>query len=155
MTIGLKEGDPVPEFVLESTDGPVSPGRFAGRMLVLYFYPKDDTPGCTTEAKDFSALAAEFAKAGASVVGISRDTVAKHQKFAAKHELGIILASDTDGSTCDAFGVWKEKNLYGRTYMGIERTTLLISPLKSVMRIWSPVRVKGHAEQVLEAVKAA
>ena len=154
MAIGLKEGARAPNFSMESTQGPVKLGDFKDRYLVLYFYPKDDTPGCTTEAKDFSDLAKEFEKAGATIVGVSRDTMAKHEKFAAKHELAVTLASDEDGTICEAYGVWVEKKNYGRTYMGIERSTFLIGPDKKVMRIWPKVRVKGHAEEVLTAVRS-
>ncbi|MEZ5955144.1 MAG: peroxiredoxin [Hyphomonas sp.] len=151
----IKEGAKAPDFKMESTDGPIRLSSFKDKFLVLYFYPKDDTPGCTTEAIDFTALGKEFAKAGAVVVGVSKDTLAKHEKFAAKHELGVILASDEDGAACDAYGVWVEKQNYGRTYMGIQRATFLIGPDKKVIRIWPKVRVKGHAEDVLEAVRSA
>ena len=155
MAIGPKEGKPAPDFSMDSTQGPIKLGDFKGRTLVLYFYPKDDTPGCTTEAKDFSAMAKQFAKAGAAVVGVSRDPLARHEKFAAKHDLDLVLASDEDGTVCEAYGVWVEKKNYGRTYMGIQRATFLIGPDKKVIRIWPKVRVKGHAEEVLEAVKSA
>jgi peroxiredoxin Q/BCP len=155
MAIGLKEGGRAPNFSMDSTQGPIKLGDFKGQPLVLYFYPKDDTPGCTTEAKDFSDLAKDFAKAGAAVVGVSRDTMARHDKFAAKHDLGITLGSDEDGTVCEAYGVWVEKKNYGRTYMGIERSTFLIGPDGKVIRIWRKVRVKEHAEEVLTAVKSA
>lgn len=155
MAIGLKEGGRAPNFSMDSTQGPIKLGDFKGQTLVLYFYPKDDTPGCTTEAKDFSDLAKDFAKAGAAVVGVSRDTMARHDKFAAKHDLGITLGSDEDGTVCEAYGVWVEKKNYGRTYMGIERSTFLIGPDGKVIRIWRKVRVKEHAEEVLTAVKSA
>lgn len=155
MAIGLKEGGRAPNFSMDSTQGPIKLGDFKGQTLVLYFYPKDDTPGCTTEAKDFSDLAKDFAKAGAPVVGVSRDTMARHEKFAAKHDLGITLGSDEDGTVCEAYGVWVEKKNYGRTYMGIERSTFLIGPDGKVIRIWRKVRVKEHAEEVLTAVKSA
>jgi thioredoxin-dependent peroxiredoxin len=155
MAIGLKEGGRAPNFSMDSTQGPIKLGDFKGQTLVLYFYPKDDTPGCTTEAKDFSDLAKDFAKAGAAVVGVSRDTMARHEKFAAKHDLGITLGSDEDGTVCEAYGVWVEKKNYGRTYMGIERSTFLIGPDGKVIRIWRKVRVKEHAEEVLTAVKSA
>ncbi|HPF22237.1 MAG TPA: peroxiredoxin [Hyphomonas sp.] len=154
MAIRPKEGSRAPDFSMDSTQGPIKLGDFKGRMLVLYFYPKDDTPGCTTEAKDFTSLAGEFAKAGAAVVGVSRDSMARHEKFAGKHDLDLILASDEDGTVCEAFGVWVEKQNYGRTYMGIERSTFLIGPDKRVIRIWPKVRVKGHAEEVLSAVRS-
>jgi len=155
MAIGLKEGDRAPNFSMNSTQGPIKLGDFKGQTLILYFYPKDDTPGCTTEAKDFSDLAEAFAKAGAAVVGVSRDTLARHEKFAAKHDLGITLGSDEDGTVCEAYEVWVEKKNYGRTYMGIERSTFLIGPDGKVIRIWRKVRVKEHAEEVLTAVKPA
>lgn len=155
MAIGLKEGGRAPNFSMDSTQGPIKLGDFKGQTLILYFYPKDDTPGCTTEAKDFSDLAKDFAKAGAAVVGVSRDTMARHEKFAAKHDLGITLGSDEDGTVCEAYGVWVEKKNYGRTYMGIERSTFLIGPDGKVIRIWRKVRVKEHAEEVLTAVKSA
>ena len=153
MAIGLKEGGRAPNFSMESTQGPIKLADFKGRTLVLYFYPKDDTPGCTTEAKDFTALAKDFAKADAAVVGVSRDPMARHEKFAGKHELDLILASDEDGKVCGAYGVWVEKQNYGRTYMGIERSTFLIGPDGKIRRIWSKVRVKGHAEEVLSEVR--
>ncbi|MCA8902765.1 MAG: peroxiredoxin [Hyphomonas sp.] len=155
MAIGLKEGDTAPDFDMNSTDGPLTLSGLGDTLVVLYFYPKDDTPGCTTEAKDFSDLAAKFRKAGAVVVGVSKDTMARHEKFASKHDLNVVLASDEDGAVCEAYGVWVQKKLYGREYMGIERATFLIGRDKKVIRIWPKVRVKGHAEEVLEAVKAA
>jgi len=155
MATGPREGARAPDFRLESTQGPLRLADFKDRLLVLYFYPKDDTPGCTTEAKDFSALATDFARAGAAVVGVSRDSLARHEKFAGKHDLDLILASDEDGKTCEAYGVWVEKKNYGRTYMGIQRATFLIGPDKKVIRIWPKVRVKGHAQEVLEAVRSA
>ncbi|WP_321489424.1 thioredoxin-dependent thiol peroxidase [uncultured Hyphomonas sp.] len=154
MAIGPKEGGRAPNFSMDSTQGPIKLGDYKDQTLVLYFYPKDDTPGCTTEAKDFTDLAKEFEKAGAKVVGVSRDTLAKHEKFAAKHDLTVTLASDEDGKVCEAYGVWVEKKNYGRTYMGIERSTFLIGPDKKVIRIWKKVRVKGHAEDVLNVIKS-
>ena len=154
MANGPKEGARAPNFSMESTRGPIRLADFKGQTLVLYFYPKDDTPGCTTEAKDFSALAKDFAKAGAAVVGVSRDPMTRHEKFAGKHELDLILASDEDGKVCEAYGVWVEKQNYGRTYMGIQRSTFLIGPDGKVIRIWPKVRVKGHAEEVLSAVRS-
>ena len=154
MAIGPKEGGRAPNFSMDSTQGPIKLADFQDKLLVLYFYPKDDTPGCTNEAQDFTALAKDFAKAGAVVVGVSRDTLAKHEKFAAKHDLDVILASDEDGKVCEAYGVWVEKQNYGRTYMGIQRSTFLIGRDKKVIRIWPKVRVKGHAEEVLNAVRS-
>ncbi|MEP4189484.1 MAG: peroxiredoxin, partial [Sneathiella sp.] len=121
---------------------------------VIYFYPKDDTPGCTTEAKGFSELAGDFNTLGVKVIGVSKDTLAKHGKFRAKHELSVLLASDEEGQVCEAFGVWVEKNMYGRKYMGIERATFLIDESGTVRKIWRKVKVKGHVEAVLEAAKA-
>ena len=154
MAIGPKEGGRAPNFSMDSTQGPIKLADYKDQLLVLYFYPRDDTPGCTTEAKDFTALADEFEKAGAKIVGVSRDTMAKHEKFAAKHDLGVTLASDEDGKVCEAYGVWVEKKNYGKTYMGIERSTFLIGPDIKVIRIWRKVRVKGHAEDVLNVIKS-
>ncbi|AHE51882.1 peroxiredoxin [Sphingomonas sanxanigenens] len=150
----LNEGDSAPDPTLLMADGTEKPvSAWAGKPLVLYFYPKDDTPGCTTEAKDFSALGAEFAAAGVAVVGVSKDPSAKHQKFAAKHGLTIDLATDADDSVCEAFGTWVEKSLYGRKYMGIDRATFLIDADGRIARIWRKVKVAGHARQVLEAAQ--
>lgn len=149
------EGDRVPDVKLEGMDGrSISPSDFRGQKLVLYFYPKDDTPGCTTEAKDFSALVEQFADAGTWIIGISRDPPARHQKFAAKYGLAVPLATDPDGSVCEAFGTWVEKNMYGRKYMGIERSTFLIDRDGLIERAWRKVKVKGHAAEVLEAARA-
>lgn len=125
-----------------------------GRTLALYFYPKDDTTGCTREAQDFSALAADFARAGADIVGISRDSVKSHAKFIGKYGLKVMLGSDESGAVCEAFGVWVEKSLYGRHYMGIERATFLIDAGGKIARVWRKVKVANHAAEVLEAVKA-
>jgi Peroxiredoxin len=149
----VTEGAAAPDFELETADGPVHLSDFAGKTLVLYFYPKDDTSGCTREALDFTALASEFAKAGATVVGVSKDSVKSHEKFAAKHGLGIVLGSDPEGGVIARYGSWVEKSLYGRTYMGIDRSTFLIRDGK-IVRIWRKVRVPNHAQQVLEAVQA-
>ncbi len=149
-------GDTLPDIALETPDGGrVSPGDFAGRKLVVFFYPKDDTPGCTTEAKDFSALKGEFDKAGVSLLGISKDPPKKHQKFIAKHDLTIDLATDPqDGGLSDALGVWTEKSMYGKTYMGMVRTTYLVGVDGRIARVWDKVKVKGHAEDVLAAARA-
>ncbi len=148
------EGDRIPDVKLEGMEGGVlSPSDFRGQKLVLYFYPKDDTPGCTTEAKDFSALVREFGDTGTWIIGVSKDPPTKHQKFAAKYGLAVPLATDTDGSVCDAFGTWVEKNMYGRKYMGIERATFLIDRDGVIARVWRKVKVKGHAAEVLEAAK--
>jgi peroxiredoxin Q/BCP len=126
---------------------------YRGAPLVLYFYPKDDTTGCTREAQDFTALADDFAAAGVAVVGISKDSVARHDKFVGKYDLKIALGSDGDGSLCEAFGVWVEKTLYGRKYMGIERATFLIASDGKLVEIWHKVKVVGHADAVLEAAR--
>ena len=151
---GPGEGDKAPDFELATAGGPVRLADFAGKTLVLYFYPKDDTSGCTREAQDFTALAADFAKAGAAVVGVSKDTVEKHRKFAAKYDLGVTLGSDPEAAVIERYGSWVEKTLYGRQYMGIDRSTFLIRD-GVVKRIWRKVKVPGHAQQVLEAAKAA
>jgi peroxiredoxin Q/BCP len=148
-------GDKAPAFSMtRDGGGTISLDGLKGKTVVLYFYPKDDTPGCTTEAIDFSRLKPEFAKAGAEVIGVSRDTVAKHEKFAAKHKLGVALGADEDGAVTEAYGVWQEKSLYGRKYMGIQRATFLIDGSGVVRRVWPKVSVKGHADEVLAAVKA-
>ncbi|MGA0607020.1 peroxiredoxin [Phenylobacterium sp. VNQ135] len=149
----VTEGAPAPDFELETADGPVRLADFAGKTLVLYFYPKDDTTGCTREAQDFTALATEFAKAGAAIVGVSKDSVKSHAKFAAKYGLGVILGSDPEGAVIERYGSWVEKTLYGRNYMGIDRSTFLIRDGR-IARIWRKVRVPNHAQQVLEAVQA-
>ncbi|MFM2100687.1 MAG: hypothetical protein RLZZ366_2226 [Pseudomonadota bacterium] len=131
-----------------------STADYAGKKLVLYFYPKDDTSGCTREAQDFAAMAADFARAGAAVVGISKDSVKSHAKFIAKYDLAVELGSDESGAVCEAFGVWVKKNMYGREYMGIERATFLIGVDGKIAQIWRKVKVAGHAAAVLEAVKA-
>jgi peroxiredoxin Q/BCP len=151
---GPAEGETAPDFELETAEGTVRLADFGGRTLVLYFYPKDDTTGCTREAQDFTALAADFAEAGATVVGVSKDSVAKHKKFAAKYELGVVLGSDPEGAVIERYGSWVEKTLYGRQYMGIDRSTFLIRD-GVVRRIWRKVKVANHAQQVLEAVRQA
>lgn len=151
----LKEGDRAPDVTLALPDGTTtSVAGQAGKVLILYFYPKDDTPGCTTEAQSFTALADEFAKANAVIIGVSKDTAAKHKKFTDKYGLKFALASDSDGSVCEAYGTWIEKTLYGRNYMGIDRATFLIGKDGKIARIWRKVKVKGHAEEVLAAAKA-
>ena len=149
-------GDPIPDIPLEAPDGgTVRPSDFSGRNWVLFFYPKDDTPGCTTENKDFSALADAFAEARTALLGVSKDPPKKHAKFAAKYDLVAPLASDaeTDG-LADALGIWVEKSMYGRTYMGMERTTYLVASDGKIARVWRKVKVKGHAEEVLETARA-
>ena len=147
--------DLAPDFTLPHTDGSdVTLSGLRGAPDVLFFYPKDDTPGCTKESIAFSEHLQEFADAGAKVFGVSKDSVAKHGKFTAKHELTVPLRSDENGTVCEDYGVWKEKSMYGKTYMGIERTTVLIGADGTIVQIWPKVKVPGHAEAVLEAVKA-
>ena len=150
----LVEGDKVPDVKLLGADGaPMSPADFKGQKLVLYFYPKDDTSGCTREAQDFTALAKEFEKAGTWILGVSKDSPQSHAKFAGKYGLKVKLATDPDGSVCEAFGTWGEKSLYGRKYMGIERATFLIDRDGTVARVWRKVKVPGHADEVLAAAR--
>ena len=152
----LKPGDKAPDFTLPADgDRQVSLRELQGKSVVLYFYPKDDTPGCTKEAIGFSEAIDEFDAAGAVVIGVSKDTVAKHDKFRDKHDLKVMLASDESGEVVEAYGAWVEKNMYGRTYMGIERCTYLIGPDGVIQQIWRKLRVKGHVEAVLEAEKAS
>ena len=147
--------DPAPAFNLaRAGGGSISLSDFDGKPVVLYFYPRDDTSGCTAEAIDFSRLRSEFEKAGAVVIGVSPDSAAKHDKFKAKHDLSVELAADEERKTIDAYGVWVEKSLYGRRYMGVERATFLIDRDGRIAEIWRKVKVKGHAEAVLEAVRA-
>ena len=155
MTTLLKTGDAAPDFTLPR-DGAGALGLkdFGGRKLVLYFYPKDDTSGCTAEAKDFNALLMEFAEAGAAVVGVSPDPVKSHDKFRDKYDLSFPLLSDEARSMLEAYGVWVEKSMYGRKYMGVERTTFLIDGQGAIVNIWRKVKTTGHAAAVLEAVKA-
>ena len=154
--MAIAPGDSLPDIALTRPDGTsVRPADYAGQKLVLFFYPKDDTPGCTTENLDFSALSADFAKAGTALLGISKDPPKKHEKFIAKHGLTAPLASDPEeGGLSDALGFWTEKSMYGRSYMGMVRSTVLVGPDGRVARVWSPVKVKGHAAEVLEAAKA-
>jgi thioredoxin-dependent peroxiredoxin len=149
-------GDAIPDIALETPDGgSVRPSDFAGRKLVLFFYPKDDTPGCTTESKDFSTLAQAFEQAGTALLGISKDPPKKHLKFIDKHSLSVPLASDAEtGGLSDALGIWTEKQNYGRTYMGMVRTTYLVGPDGRIARAWNKVKVKGHADEVLAAAQA-
>ena len=148
-------GDPLPAAALIAPDGsPLTLADYTGRKLVLFFYPKDDTPGCTTENQDFSALSADFATAGTALLGISKDPPARHAKFIAKHGLTAPLASDaTSGGLSDALGIWTEKSMYGRSYMGMVRSTYLIGSDGRIARVWSPVKVKGHAAEVLAAAR--
>jgi len=155
MTKELVEGDPAPDFELMTDGG----GRarlkeLEGKPVILYFYPKDDTSGCTAEAIAFNGLRAKFAAAGATVIGVSPDSAASHDKFKHKHNLKIALAADPERSAIEAYGVWKEKSMYGRKYFGVERSTFLIDRHGHIARIWRKVKVPGHAEEVLAATKA-
>ncbi|MBI1365409.1 MAG: redoxin domain-containing protein [Alphaproteobacteria bacterium] len=155
MTKALAEGAKAPSFRLpRDGGGTVSLKDFAGTTLVLYFYPKDNTTGCTREAIDFSSQLNAFAKAGASVIGVSKDSVAKHDKFKTKHGLKIVLASDEQGGVLERYGVWVEKSMYGRKYMGVERSTFLIDGKGVIRRIWRKVKVPGHVAEVLAAAKS-
>jgi peroxiredoxin Q/BCP len=150
----LKEGDKAPAFQLESDEGTkIALKDLKGKAVVLYFYPKDLTPGCTQEACDFRDSSARLKKAGAVVLGVSRDSVESHRKFAGKHELNFPLLSDPDGKVCEAYGVWQEKSLYGRKFMGIVRTTFVISPEGRIARLFPKVKVNGHVDEVLEALR--
>ena len=148
----IGEGDKAPALKTRLSDGTDLDLSSPGQPLVLYFYPKDDTSGCTREAQDFTELAGAFAKAGAKVAGLSRDPMKKHDKFIAKYELKVPLASDEDGAISDAFGTWVEKSMYGRKYMGMERSTFLIGKDGRVLKAWRKVKVPGHAAEVLKAV---
>ena len=147
----LGEGDKVPTLKTKLSDGTELDISDPGQPLVLYFYPKDDTSGCTKEAQDFTELAGEFAKAGVTVVGLSRDPMKKHDKFIEKYGLKVPLASDEDGSISDAFGTWVEKSMYGRKYMGMERATFLIGADGKIQKAWRKVKVPGHAAEVLKS----
>ena len=149
----ISDGDKAPKLDIETSDGRTIDLSAPGKPLVLYFYPKDDTSGCTREAQDFTALAGDFGAAGVRVVGVSRDPMKKHDKFIAKYELMVPLASDEDGRISDAFGTWVEKSMYGRKYMGMQRSTFLIGKDGRVARAWRKVKVPGHAAEVLEAAK--
>ncbi|MBI1418400.1 MAG: thioredoxin-dependent thiol peroxidase [Limimaricola sp.] len=151
----LAAGQTAPDFTLPRDGGEtVSLSDLKGQVVVLYFYPKDDTPGCTTEALGFSAELAGFAASGATVLGVSKDSVKKHDKFRDKHGLKIALLSDEEGDVCERYGVWVEKSMYGKTYMGIERATFLIGKDGKLARVWRQVKVPGHVDEVLEAVRA-
>lgn len=145
-------GAPAPDFDLETADGRVRLADFAGKTLVLYFYPKDDTSGCTREAQDFTILAGDFSAAGITVIGVSKDSIAAHRKFAAKYDLAVTLASDPAGEMIARYGSWVEKSLYGRKYMGIDRSTFLIRD-GQISRIWRKVKVPNHAQSVLDAAR--
>ena len=151
----LSIGGTAAAFTLPRDGGEqISLADYAGQAVVLYFYPRDDTPGCTKEAIGFTEMAAEFAAVNTVVIGASKDSVKKHNKFRDKHSLGVVLVSDEESGLCEAYGVWAEKNLYGKTYMGIERTTFLIRPDGKIAQIWRKVKVPGHVEAVLEAARS-
>ena len=150
----ITEGDPAPAFDLHADGGVrVASDAMSGRAYVLYFYPKDDTPGCTKEAIGFTEAYPEFQRLGVEVVGVSKDTVSSHEKFKQKHGLCFPLASDEAGSLVEAYGTWVEKSMYGKTYMGIDRATFLVAPDGRVARAWRAVKVPGHVEEVLEAAR--
>ena len=149
----MTEGDKAPAIDVTASDGSSVNLAAPGQPLVLYFYPKDDTSGCTREAQDFTELAGDFAAAGAKVVGVSRDPMKKHDKFIAKYELAVPLASDEDGRISEAFGTWIEKSMYGRKYMGMERATFLIGADGKLLKEWRKVKVPGHAAEVLQSVR--
>ncbi|MBA3812511.1 MAG: peroxiredoxin [Caulobacteraceae bacterium] len=147
-------GDPAPDFDLPGDAGQISLAALKGRKVVLYFYPKDDTSGCAAQAQGFTAEAADFAAAGAVIVGVSKDTPASHGKFRAKYGLSPLLGADVDGKVVERYGAWVEKSMYGRKYMGIERSTVLIDAAGIVRRVWRKVKVPGHVAEVLQAVRA-
>lgn len=154
MSAKLVEGAPAPAFDLpRDGGGNVSLDSLKGKKVVLYFYPKDDTPGCTTEAIDFTSMKGKFKAAGAEVIGVSPDSVASHDKFCKKHNLDIVLLADESKQMLEAYDVWKEKSMYGKTYMGVERTTVLIDATGKIACIWPKVKVAGHAEEVLKAAQ--
>ena len=149
----ISEGDRAPKLEVVTSDGETIDLSSPGSPLVLYFYPKDDTSGCTREAQDFTGLTGDFRSAGVKVVGVSRDSMRKHEKFIEKYDLAVALASDEDGRISDAFGTWVQKSMYGRKYMGMDRSTFLIGPDGKVLREWRKVKVPDHAQQVLEAAR--
>ena len=150
----VEVGQMAPDVELALADGPLRLNALRGKPIVLYFYPKDDTSGCTREAQDLTVLAPEFAQAGVRVIGVSKDSAKSHAKFAGKYDLAVELASDESGAVCEAFGVWVEKSMYGRNYMGIERATFLIGADGRIVQVWRKVKVPGHADAVLAAAKA-
>jgi thioredoxin-dependent peroxiredoxin len=155
MSKELAAGDKAPAFDLPAGGGGrVKLAELKGKPAILYFYPKDDTSGCTKEAIDFTAKKKDFDKLGAQVIGVSKDSAASHEKFTKKHALKVSLGADEDGKACEAYGVWVEKSMYGRKYMGIERATFLIDGAGKIARVWRKVKVPGHADDVLEAAKA-
>ena len=149
----IKEGDKAPTITVTATDGSSVNLASPGQPLVLYFYPKDDTSGCTREAQDFTALAGDFKKAGVKVIGLSRDPMKAHEKFIGKYSLAVPLISDEDGRISDAFGTWVQKSMYGRKYMGMERATYLIGADGRILRAWRKVKVPNHAQEVLQAAR--
>jgi peroxiredoxin Q/BCP len=156
MVRNLDIGDPAPDFELPTDSGEtLRLSDLRGKFVVLYFYPKDDTSGCTAEALDFNRLAPRFAEAGATVVGVSPDSVKSHVKFKSKHGLGLTLAADETHAALEAYGVWKEKSMYGRRFMGVERTTAIVDPEGRIVRLWRKVKVGGHADQALAELAAA
>ncbi|WP_404385029.1 thioredoxin-dependent thiol peroxidase [Caenispirillum salinarum] len=153
--MSLSVGDTAPDFTLPTDGGgSVSLSALKGKPVVLYFYPKDATPGCTTEACDFRDLEPDFSGIDAVIIGVSKDSVKKHDNFKAKQGLTFPLASDADSDVCERYGVWKEKSMYGKTFWGIERTTFLIAPGGTIAQVWPKVKVKGHAAEVLDATRA-
>ena len=150
----INEGDKAPAITVTASDGSSINLASPGQPLVVYFYPKDDTSGCTREAQDFTALAPEFAKVGVTVVGVSRDPMKSHEKFIGKYSLAVPLVSDEDGKISDAFGTWVQKSMYGRKYMGMERATYLIGADGRILKAWRKVKVPKHAEEVLKEAKA-
>jgi len=152
--MSVNEGDKAPEFSMPTdSGGTISLKDLKGRPIVLYFYPKDSTPGCTKEACAFRDLMPDFSKVDAEIIGVSKDTVKRHENFKAKNELPFTLASDEDGEVCETYGVWAEKSMYGRKFMGIERTTFLIDGKGRVRKVWRKVKVPGHAEEVLDVTR--
>lgn len=153
-TSSLEPGQPAPGFIMPADGGrEISLRGLRGKKVVLYFYPKDDTSGCTREALEFTRFTPDFSAAGAVVIGVSRDPVAKHEKFIAKHGLSVTLASDAEGEVCERYGTWVEKSLYGRRYMGIDRATFLIDSDGIIRQVWRKVKVPGHVEAVLTAAR--
>lgn len=151
----LAKGDKAPSFAMDTNDGEhVTLDSLKGKNVVLYFYPKDDTPGCTIEAKDFRDLYEEFEKANTVIIGVSKDSVKSHEKFKDKYCLPFPLGADEDGKVCEAYGVWVEKSMYGKKYMGIQRATFLIDDKGIIQQIWPKVSVKGHAKEVLDAARS-
>ena len=150
----IKEGDKAIDFKMPIDEqSNITLETYAGKNIVLYFYPKDDTPGCTKEAIDFTAHLEEFTKNNTVIIGVSADSIKQHKKFSEKHSLNVILASDEDKKTCEDYGVWVEKSMYGKKFMGIKRTTVLINPKGKIIKIWNNVKVKDHAKEVLNFLK--